>query len=103
MGTVKYVLIPLAVGALLLLTKVVAPQYASYVPAEIVSWVVFFALSWGAIGTGRTQNTVWCGLLAACAVMSNPLAPLAWPEDWEKWANLTAGVLSACCVVRLWK
>ncbi len=100
----KGVLIPLAVGAILLLAQSLAPDVITFLPHTIVAWTIFACVLWGAIGVGRTGAAWWVGLLAAVAVVVNPIAPLEWPSSvWGLWADRSAGALAACCVIRLWQ
>jgi len=100
---VKGVLIPLAIGAALLLTQSLAPDLVHFMPRKVLAWTIFACVLWGTIGVGRTGAAWWVGLLAAIAVIVNPIAPLEWPAGWELWAERAAGALASCCVIRLWQ
>lgn len=100
----KGVLIPLGLGAALLLFQSIAPDVIAFLPMKVVSWVIFATFVWGTVGLGRSGATLWVGLLAAIAVMVNPIAPLGWPTaTWETWADRAAGALAACAVIRRWE
>lgn len=104
MTGVKGVLIPLGLGATLLLVDSIAPDLLQFVPDRALAWTIFVTMLWGAIGLTRAGATIWVAAIVAAAVIVNPFAPLGWPSaSWETWADRAAGALAACAVIRLWK
>jgi hypothetical protein len=68
-------------------------------------------VAWGACGLcvvasvwfGKLSSAAWCGLLAATAVIVNPIAPITPPAGVQHWIDIAGAVICGACVIREWE
>jgi len=74
-------------------------------PEQVVAvlpWIGTVAFVFAAGSVAKSNEAIWCGLFAACAVLFNPWFPCAIPEPGRFWAHLAAAGVAGVFAVRKW-
>jgi len=100
----KIVLVLLTFATVLLAGQIIMAERLSD-PSMLaaVKWSAFGLLVVGAIAMARDGSATWCGLLAAVAVMINPLWPLSIPAEYGNHVLATAAAITGASVIRKWQ
>jgi ABC-type uncharacterized transport system permease subunit len=100
----KIILVLLTLATALLAGQIVmAERLSDPTVLASVKWSAFGLLTIGAVAMARDGAAVWCGLLAAVAVMINPLWPMAIPSEYANHVLAASAAITGATVIRKWQ
>lgn len=71
--------------------------------SQVASWAACGLCLVASVWFGKLSFAAWCGLLAALAVVVNPIAPLSPPAGSQHWIDIAGAVICGACVIRNWE
>lgn len=69
----------------------------------VAAWAACGLCLVSSVWFGKLSAAAWCGLLAATAVVVNPIAPLSPPAGSQHWIDIAGAVICGACVIRNWE